>query len=80
MNNSVSIAYLQAPTTIRGLFEQATTLDASNNRQSKTPGIKLTMMEHGLLVSRDNISGVIPYTNVKVMVLASGEDNSKKSK
>jgi hypothetical protein len=85
MNNKVTLAYLQAPTSVPGIFMQQTTLDATNNRQSKTPGITMRLTEWGLLVSKDNLSAIIPMTNIKVAILASESENQddktpKKSK
>jgi hypothetical protein len=80
MNNKVEIVYLQTATTIPGIFSTQTTLDARGSRQSKTQGIRMSMSVHGLVVSKDNIMGVIPYANVKVMVLKGGQSEASPDK
>lgn len=61
---TVSLAFLQTPISIPGLFTTQSTLS-----REKTPKLKMEVAEHGLQVSQDGITAIIPYANVKVMVL-----------
>lgn len=66
----VSIAYLQAATSLPGLGTFSTL------SQEKAAGIKMRFVEYGLIVTKGNQSWLIPAANVKVASLV--EDPSNK--
>ena len=62
MKAKVSIAYLQAPVTLTSLGLVAVTQLGGG----KTPGITVTTNDAGLVVQKDNLFAIVPWTNVKI--------------
>lgn len=59
-----ALLYLQSVTTVHGISNADTTL--ADEKQSK---IKMYASEFGAIVSRNNITALIPWANIKAAVL-----------
>lgn len=62
MKAKVNVAYLQAPVTLTSLGLVAVTQLGGG----KTPGITVTTNDAGLVVQKDNLFALVPWTNVKI--------------
>lgn len=67
----VSLAFLQAPTTMHGVFNGATSIS-----KRERPGIQLFYTDLGLYVEFEGLYGIIPHANIKVCVLEKPTDET----
>lgn len=64
LNQIVTLAYLQTGITIPGVMTTDTHLSAIRH-----PGLRMELVEQGLLLTIGNVTAIVPNTNVKVAVL-----------